>query len=80
VQTNDWWTGTGLQWYVDQNNSGWAFSWNDGVIRTHGFISEPFFYQFVDFPQSPDQLFPSDFVSGCSIPIALPQMMRFISV
>ena len=34
VQSNDWWTGVGLQWYVDQTNSGWAFSWNDGVIRS----------------------------------------------
>jgi Glycosyl hydrolase family 81 C-terminal domain len=49
VQSNDWWTGVGLQWYVDQTNSGWAFSWNDGVIRSSGFISEPFYYQFVDF-------------------------------
>ena len=49
VQSNDWWTGVGLQWYVDSTNSGWAFSWGDGVIRSHGFISEPFYYQFVDF-------------------------------
>jgi hypothetical protein len=49
VQTNDWWTGVGLQWYVDATNSGWAFSWSDGVIRSSGFISEPFYYQFVDF-------------------------------
>ena len=49
VQSNDWWTGVGLQWYVDSTNSGWAFSWNDGVIRSSGFISEPFYYQFVDF-------------------------------
>jgi hypothetical protein len=49
VQTNDWWTGVGLQWYVDASNSGWAFSWSDGVIRSSGFISEPFYYQFVDF-------------------------------
>ena len=49
MQTNDWWTGVGLQWYVDATNSGWAFSWSDGVIRSSGFISEPFYYQFVDF-------------------------------
>ena len=49
VQSNDWWTGVGLQWYVDATNSGWAFSWGDGVIRSSGFISEPFYYQFVDF-------------------------------
>src|SRR6266478_763688 len=49
VQSNDWWTGVGLQWYVDSTNSGWVFSWNDGVIRSSGFISEPFYYQFVDF-------------------------------
>jgi hypothetical protein len=30
VQSNDWWTGVGLQWYVDSVNAGWAFSWNDG--------------------------------------------------
>jgi len=49
VQSSDWWTGVGLQWYVDATNSGWANSWNDGVIRSHGFCSEPFYYQFVDF-------------------------------
>ena len=54
VQSNDWWTGVGLQWYVDATNSGWAFSWSDGVIRSSGFISEPFYYQFVDFTGASD--------------------------
>ena len=49
VQTNDWWTGVGLQWYVPSTGFGWAFSWGDGIVRSSGFISEPFFYQFVDF-------------------------------
>jgi len=49
VQSSDWWTGAGLQWFVDKTNSGWANSWSDGVIRSAGFISEPFYYQFVDF-------------------------------
>ena len=49
VQSSDWWTGAGLQWFVDKTNSGWANSWNDGVIRSEMFISEPFYYSFVDF-------------------------------
>ena len=49
VQTNDWWTGVGLQWYVASIDAGWAGAYNDGVIRSQGFISEPFYYQFVDF-------------------------------
>jgi len=49
VQSNDWWTGVGLQWYVPSTGSGWAFGWKEGVVRSTGFISEPFFYQFVDF-------------------------------
>jgi hypothetical protein len=49
VQSNDWWTGVGLQWYVTSLDAGWAGSYNDGVIRSQGFISEPFYYQFVDF-------------------------------
>src|SRR5438874_3226459 len=49
VQSNDWWTGVGLQWYVASIDAGWAGAYNDGVIRSQGFISEPFYYQFVDF-------------------------------
>jgi hypothetical protein len=49
VQSNDWWTGVGLQWYVSSIDAGWAGAYNDGVIRSQGFISEPFYYQFVDF-------------------------------
>jgi hypothetical protein len=49
VQSSDWWTGVGLQWYVSQLDQGWAGSYNDGVIRTQAFLSEPFYYQFVDF-------------------------------
>ena len=49
VQSNDWWTGVGLQWYVSSLDAGWVGSFNDGVIRSQGFISEPFSYQFVDF-------------------------------
>lgn len=49
VQSCDWWTGVGLQWYVSSIDAGWAGSYNDGVIRSQGFISEPFYYQFVDF-------------------------------
>ncbi len=49
VQTNDWWTGVGLQWYVASLDAGWAGAYNDGVIRSQGFISEPFYSQFVDF-------------------------------
>ena len=49
VQSNDWWTGVGLQWYVDSSKSGWAVGWDEGVTRSSGFISEPFYYQFVDF-------------------------------
>jgi hypothetical protein len=49
VQSSDWWTGVGLQWYVSKIDQGWAGSYNDGVIRTQAFLSEPFYYQFVDF-------------------------------
>jgi hypothetical protein len=49
VQSSDWWTGVGLQWYVSQIDQCWAASYNDGVIRSQAFISEPFYYQFVDF-------------------------------
>jgi len=49
VQSNDWWTGVGLKWYVSSLDAGWAGSYNDGVIRSQGFIGEPFYYQFVDF-------------------------------
>ncbi len=48
VQSNDWWTGVGLQYYVPSTTFGWASSYKD-VTRSQGFISEPFFYQFVDF-------------------------------
>jgi hypothetical protein len=49
VQSNDWWTGVGLQWYVAQIDAGWAGSYDSGVILSRGFISEPFYSQFVDF-------------------------------
>ena len=49
VQSNDWWTGAGLQWYVATTDQGWASSYNSGVILSAGFISEPFYSQFVDF-------------------------------
>lgn len=49
VQSNDWWAGVGLQWYVPSSDLGWAASYGDGVVRSKEFISEPFSYQFVDF-------------------------------
>ena len=49
VQSNDWWTGVGLQWYVPQSDLGWVGDYNSGVILSKGFISEPFYSQFVDF-------------------------------
>ena len=49
VQSNDWWAGVGLQYYVPSTDFGWANSYNDGIIRSQAFISEPFYYQFVDF-------------------------------
>jgi hypothetical protein len=49
VQSSDWWTGVGLQWYIPVQDDGWASAYNAGVIRTRAFISEPFFCQFVDF-------------------------------
>jgi hypothetical protein len=56
VQSNDWWTGVGLQWYIPSSNDGqgWAYCWTDtcgALPRSAGFISEPFYYQFVDFPE-----------------------------
>ena len=55
VQSNDWWVGTGLQWYVPQTNAGWVQGFNpeNNKPRTHEFISEPFAYDFVDFPDAP---------------------------
>jgi len=54
VQSNDWWPGVGLQWYVPQTHAGWAFGWSstNNKPRTHQFISEPFAYDFVDFPSA----------------------------
>ncbi len=42
VQSNDWWTGVGMQW------QGWVLG-PDNLARTPGFFNEPFFFQFVDF-------------------------------
>ncbi len=52
VQSNDWWPGVGLQWYVPQTNIGWVDGWDpsNNKPRTAQFISEPFAYEFVDFP------------------------------
>jgi hypothetical protein len=51
VQSTDWWSGVGFQWYINQsgNDFGWASGYPNGVILSQGFISEPFYYQFVDF-------------------------------
>jgi hypothetical protein len=51
VQTSDWWAGIGLQWYIAKTPSddGWAKGYPNGVILSQAFISEPFYYQFVDF-------------------------------
>ncbi len=50
VQSSDWWSGVGLQWYVaGQPDFGWASGYANGVILSQAFISEPFYYQFVDF-------------------------------
>jgi hypothetical protein len=51
VQTSDWWAGAGLQWYTTEpgKDFGWASGYPNGVILSQGFISEPFYYQFVDF-------------------------------
>jgi hypothetical protein len=54
VQSTDWWTGVGLQWYVPSTDVGWASCWTaacGALPRSVGFISEPFYYQFVDFPE-----------------------------
>jgi Glycosyl hydrolase family 81 C-terminal domain len=55
VQSNDWWVAAGLQWYVPQTNIGWVNGFNpaNNKPRTRGFLSEPFAYDFVDFPPPP---------------------------
>src|SRR5262245_40554206 len=55
VQSNDWWVGAGLQWYVPQIHDGWVQGWSptNNKPRTAEFISEPFAYDFVDFPSEP---------------------------
>ena len=55
VQSNDWWIAAGFQWYVPQTNQGWVNGFNpaNNKPRTRGFLSEPFAYDFVDFPDTP---------------------------
>ena len=53
VQSNDWWVGAGLQWYVPSTKDGWVIGYNPANNKPHtsSFISEPFAYDFVDFPE-----------------------------
>jgi hypothetical protein len=49
--TNKWWSQVGLQWSSTEKDvqTGFAFSWNDGLPRTLSFVDEPYYMQFVDF-------------------------------
>lgn len=43
VQSNDWWSGVGLQY------GGWVDGRGADLLRTRAIINDPFFYQFLDF-------------------------------
>jgi len=50
--TNKWWSQVGLQWSAtnEAGQTGFAFSWSDGLPRTLSFVDEPYYMQFVDYP------------------------------
>ena len=49
--TNKWWSQVGLQWSSTEKGAqtGFAFSWNDGLPRTLSFVDEPYYMQFIDY-------------------------------